>query len=138
MDITLRDYSNLQEKTYMPIMENGWKDSGFDLTTVEVKETELGVYATYIYKVEQLKEEQYIGFVLSDTDGNKFDYMPYYINGGEEILENGYHKVTYAYQKLENVSDLHFFYRVTEGRNQYNEDMAKNVFAYAVQTAYAL
>ena len=90
----------------MPIMENGWEDSGIDLKTVEVKETELGIYATYIYKVEALEEDQYIGFVLSDTDGNKFDYMPYYINGGEEIMDDGYHKVTYAYQKPGNVSDL--------------------------------
>ena len=30
-------------------------------------------------------------------------------NGGEVILDNGYHKVTYAYQKPENVSDLHLY-----------------------------
>ena len=35
--------------------------------------------------------------------------MPYYINGGEEILDNGYHKVIYAYQKPENVSNLHLY-----------------------------
>ena len=109
MDITLRDYSSQEEKAYMPVMENEWRDSGFDLDTIVVKETELGVYATYVYKVEQLKEDQYIGFILSDTGGNKFDYMPYYINGGEEILDNGYHKVTYAYQKPKNVSDLHLY-----------------------------
>ena len=85
------------------------EDSGIDLNAVEIKETELGLYATYIYKADQFKEEQYIRFVLSDTEGNKFNYMPYYINGGEEILDNGYHKVTYAYQKPENVSDLHLY-----------------------------
>lgn len=109
LDITLKDYSSQEEKTYMPVMGNGWEDSGFDLSTVEVKETELGIYATYVYKVEQLKENQYIGFVLSDTDGNKFDYMPYYVNGGEEILDNGYRKVTYAYQKTENITDLQLY-----------------------------
>ena len=109
LDITLRDYSSQEEKTYMSVMENGWEDSGFDLKAVEIKETELGIYATYIYKADQFEEEPYIGFVLSDTEGNKFNYMPYYINGGEEILDNGYHKVTYAYQKPENVSDLHLY-----------------------------
>ena len=57
------------------------------MDAVEVTETELGVYATYAYKAEQVKEDQYIGFILSDADGNKFDYMPYYINGGEEIKD---------------------------------------------------
>lgn len=109
LDITLRDYSGQEEKIYLPAMKNGWEDGRIDLKTIEVRETELGLYVTYIYKAEQLEEEQYIGFVLSDTEGNKFNYMPYYINGGEEILDNGYHKVTYAYQKPENVSDLHLY-----------------------------
>lgn len=52
---------------------------------------------------------QYIGFILSDADGNKFDYMPYYINGGEEILDDGYRKVTYAYQKNGNIIDLQLY-----------------------------
>lgn len=98
-----------EEKVYQPMMANDWKDSGFELNEVEVKETELGVYATYVYKNEQLEEGQYIGFILSDTEGNKFDYMPYYINGGEEILDDGYRKVTYAYQKPENVKDLQLY-----------------------------
>ena len=109
LDITLRDYSSQEEKVYQPMMANDWKDSGFELNEVEVKETELGVYATYVYKNEQLEEGQYIGFILSDTEGNKFDYMPYYINGGEEILDDGYRKVTYAYQKSENVKDLQLY-----------------------------
>lgn len=109
LDITLRDYSSQEEKTYLPIMTNEWEESGFVLDTVEVEETELGVYATYIYKVEQLKEDQYIGFVLSDADGNQFNSMPYYIGGGEEILENGYRKSTYAYQKPDNVSNLYLY-----------------------------
>lgn len=109
LDIILRDYSSQEEKTYLPVMKNGWEDGRIDLKKVEVRETELGLYATYIYMVDQSEEEQYIGFVLSDTEGNKFNYMPYYINGGEEILDNGYHKVTYAYQKPENVSDLHLY-----------------------------
>ena len=109
MDITLRDYSSQEEKTYFPVMSNKWEDSGFELGVVEVKETELGVYATYIYKADRLREDQYIGFILSDMDGNKFDYMPYYINGGEEIIDDGYRKVTYAYQKPENVKDLQLY-----------------------------
>ena len=109
LDITLRDYSSQEEKAYMPVMSNEWEDSGFELNVVEVKETELGVYATYVYKVEQLKEDQYIGFALSDADGNKLDYMPYYINDGEEILDDGYCEVTYAYQKPENVKDLQLY-----------------------------
>ena len=35
--------------------------------------------------------------------------MPYYINGGVEILDNGYHKVIYTYQKPENLSNLHLY-----------------------------
>ena len=109
LDITLRDYSSQEEKAYLPVMTNEWEDSGFELDEVEVKETELGVYATYVYKIEQLREDQYIGFILSDTETNKLDYMPYYINGGEEILDEGYRKVTYAYQKPENVRDLQLY-----------------------------
>lgn len=109
LDITLRDYSSQEEKIYFPVMENGWEDSGIDLNAVEVKETELGVYVTYVYKVDQLKEDQYVGFILGDMDGNKFNYMPYYTNGGEEIFDDGYRKVTYAYQKSENVDDLYLY-----------------------------
>ncbi|MBR3600972.1 MAG: hypothetical protein IKL49_01400 [Lachnospiraceae bacterium] len=35
--------------------------------------------------------------------------MPYYINGGEEILDDGYRKVTYAYQKNGNIIDLQLY-----------------------------
>lgn len=103
LEVTLNDYSNKESKIYSPVMENVWSDSNINLEQIEITETELGVYATYLYQAEK---DMNITFILSDKEGNKFDFMPYYINGGEEVMDDGCRKVTYAYQKPENVNEL--------------------------------
>ena len=42
------------------------EDSGIDLNAVEIKETELGLYATYIYKADQFKDT-FVTFFLFKT-----------------------------------------------------------------------
>lgn len=109
LEISLSDTSSKESKIYLPVMENVWKKSGITLKQIEISETKLGLYATYIYQANQLMEEQHINFVLGDKDGNKCDFMPYYINGGEEAMDDGYKKVTYAYQKPDSVDGLQLF-----------------------------
>ena len=111
--INLRKVSDTQVMAYSTFSDEIKTETGIEVRTLTVEETDLGYYATFEFFTEGSKD---ISFLLTDKDGNTLPSVPGAAGTGLESKGDGVYTVTVTCLTPEDASDVRFvIYDYVEG-----------------------
>lgn len=108
-DLQLKDKSSAKEKIYRSFDPAAFDETGVQVTELTLKQTEIGLYATFTFRTDNAKING-IFFKILDANGEELDTLPL-VSGGARVDSGGISTCRVFYQIPDTLDGLQFAIR---------------------------